>query len=131
NRSRLQNDPVHLSLRLNDRQTQSVERLPMVGFERLMADLAAVVHTREHTFTAQLKLDEVIRVRHNGPILVYDLDRHKGEIAAVGFDDLPIRNQNDPRWLRDGSHFTGQHNLAILARYCSEGSRFERHSSHD
>ena len=84
-----------------------MESLSMAGFERLVADLAAVVHACEHAFTAQLKVNEIIRVRHNGTILVYDLDRHKGEIAAVGLNDLAISNQNDARRLVRGSHFSG------------------------
>ena len=42
-----------------------------------MADLAAVVDAGNRSFASQLKVDQVVCVRHHGAIRINDLDRNK------------------------------------------------------
>src|SRR5216683_1670468 len=93
-----------------------------------MTDLAAVVHTCEQSFTIQLKVDEIIRVGHNDPVLVYDLDGNKGELASICLYGPAIWSQDDLRRLLRSSNLFRQHYFAVFAGDSFQGAGLVRNA---
>src|SRR6266436_10158116 len=78
----------------NDHERLAIEEADLLGFERGMADLIAVVDAHDSRIrTAKTKANERLRRRHRGTCPILNSDRDEGEVLAIGANAHPVGRQ--------------------------------------
>ena len=97
-------------------------------FERFMADRASVIDTSNKSFSLNLEVDGIVRIRHSDTIAVNYFHGNKGKITAVGFYFVMIHCEQDSSRLPSRFHFFTCDFFAVLFCNSKQRSGSVRHS---